>query len=105
MTQCVKNVEKMWTLSLPASLCLGVLLLSSCGSDPVPEPEFSFEIHAHRGGMALRPENTISAFRNAISVVGVDAVELDVRPTADRELVVHHDPRINPKLCADSGGK
>lgn len=49
---------------------------------------------AHRGGAAERPENTLSAFRNAIAR-GVHQVELDVRRSADGALVVIHDDRID----------
>ena len=44
---------------------------------------------AHRGASREAPENTPAAFEAAIAV-GADAVELDVRRTADGELVVHH---------------
>jgi glycerophosphoryl diester phosphodiesterase len=46
-------------------------------------------IIAHRGDMTHAPENTLVAFASAIAK-GVDGVELDVHPTADGELVVHH---------------
>lgn len=45
---------------------------------------------AHRGASANRPENTISAFLHAAEL-GADGVELDVHPTADGWLAVHHD--------------
>jgi glycerophosphoryl diester phosphodiesterase len=46
---------------------------------------------AHRGASHAEPENTLAAFRRA-GRMGADAVELDVRRTADDRLVVHHDP-------------
>ena len=46
---------------------------------------------AHRGASADHPENTLEAFVGARSQ-GADWVELDVRITSDRQLVVHHDP-------------
>ena len=49
------------------------------------------EVLAHRGASKAERENTIEAFRRA-GEVGSDAVELDVRRTADGVLVVHHDP-------------
>lgn len=49
-----------------------------------------FKIVAHRGVTADAPGNTLAAFR-AASALGVEAVELDVRLTRDRVLVVHHD--------------
>ena len=48
-----------------------------------------FEIIAHRGILTEAPENTISAFQRAIDL-GADAVELDVRLTADQIPVVYH---------------
>jgi glycerophosphoryl diester phosphodiesterase len=47
-------------------------------------------VFAHRGGAALAPENTMEAFDRAVSL-GVDGLELDVRLSADGEVVVHHD--------------
>ena len=44
----------------------------------------------HRGAASLEPQNTLRAFQRAIDL-GVDAVEFDVRWTADRQLVVVHD--------------
>jgi glycerophosphoryl diester phosphodiesterase len=48
---------------------------------------------AHRGASRAAPENTLAAFRLA-GELGADAVELDVRRTADGVLVVHHDCRL-----------
>lgn len=47
-------------------------------------------IWAHRGASQARPENTIAAFAEA-KAQGADGVELDVRRSRDRALVVHHD--------------
>ena len=46
---------------------------------------------AHRGASQAEPENTVAAFRRA-GELRADGVELDVRRTADDQLVVHHDP-------------
>ena len=48
-------------------------------------------IYAHRGASRDYPENSLAAFRGAVSQ-GADAVELDVRRAADGTLIVHHDP-------------
>ena len=47
----------------------------------------------HRGATGNVPENTIAAFA-AARQLGADGVELDVRLTADGQLVVHHDPAV-----------
>lgn len=48
---------------------------------------------AHRGARSLAPENTIAAARKALEV-GADMWELDVRMTADGELIVLHDKTL-----------
>ena len=48
---------------------------------------------AHRGGTGPWNENSLEAFSGALSA-GADGVELDVRRSADGELVVHHDAEI-----------
>ncbi len=58
---------------------------------------------AHRGGAQLRPENTLSAFADAVWR-GCDGVELDVQLTADGEVVVYHDWRLKPEHCRDIHG-
>ena len=57
---------------------------------------------AHRGGAALRPENTMAAFENAVAL-GADGAELDVQLSADGVVVVHHDYRLNPSLTRKDG--
>jgi glycerophosphoryl diester phosphodiesterase len=52
------------------------------------------EVLAHRGASRAARENTIEAFRLA-RALGSDAVELDVRRTADFVLVVHHDAHLS----------
>ena len=49
---------------------------------------------AHRGASLEHPENTIEAFEAAIDL-GADAVEFDVRMTADGHAVVMHDPDVS----------
>ncbi|WP_215141132.1 glycerophosphodiester phosphodiesterase [Exiguobacterium qingdaonense] len=48
---------------------------------------------AHRGVMAHRPENTMSAFRLALKT-GADGIETDVHMTKDGELVLIHDETL-----------
>lgn len=57
---------------------------------------------AHRGGAALRPENTLAAFRHAVAL-GCDGAELDVQLSADGVAVVHHDFRLNPAMTRKAG--
>jgi glycerophosphoryl diester phosphodiesterase len=51
-------------------------------------------IIAHRGGPRHAPENTLAAFRNAVTL-GVDALEFDVQMSQDGALVVIHDEAVD----------
>jgi glycerophosphoryl diester phosphodiesterase len=62
-----------------------------------------FDIEAHRGGRALRPENTLPAFANALAM-GVDTLELDMEITRDGVVVVSHDRGLNPDLARAPDG-
>ena len=55
-------------------------------------------VHGHRGARAMRPENTLPAFRYAIAQ-GVDALELDLAVTRDNVVVVSHDPILEAPVC------
>ena len=57
--------------------------------DPTLRP-----VIGHRGNAAKAPENTLESFRQAVAA-GVDALEFDVRLTADRRVVVMHDPTLD----------
>jgi glycerophosphoryl diester phosphodiesterase len=61
------------------------------------------DIEAHRGGRALRPENTLPAFANALSM-GVDTLELDMGITKDGVVVVSHGRGLNPDLARAPDG-
>jgi len=55
----------------------------------------------HRGVPALHQENTLAGFRRAVAL-GVPAIELDVRLTRDRQVVVMHDDDIE-RLTGERG--
>ncbi|HTC24730.1 MAG TPA: glycerophosphodiester phosphodiesterase [Gemmatimonadales bacterium] len=46
---------------------------------------------AHRGASGYEYENSLAAFRRAVTL-DADGIELDVHATRDGRLVVHHDP-------------
>jgi len=56
-------------------------------------PQSTPKVFAHRGASRMHTENTIAAFEAARNM-SADGVELDVRPSADGYLVVHHDPTL-----------
>jgi glycerophosphoryl diester phosphodiesterase len=51
-------------------------------------------IFAHRGSNAHAPENTLAAFTLAVAQ-GAPAIELDAKLTADGEIVVFHDQKLD----------
>ncbi|AGL17415.1 glycerophosphoryl diester phosphodiesterase [Actinoplanes sp. N902-109] len=57
-----------------------------------------FDLQAHRGGIGLRPENTLASFGNALRL-GVSTLELDVQITRDGAAVVTHDRKVDAKKC------
>ncbi|MBH8570412.1 hypothetical protein KB206_16080 [Microvirga sp. STS02] len=62
------------------------------------------ELHGHRGCRGLRPENTLPAFLHALAL-GVDVLEMDVVISADHQVVVSHEPWLNPAICLDPEGR
>lgn len=54
----------------------------------------AISVVAHRGASEDAPEHTLAAYRRAIED-GADALECDVRLTADGHLVCVHDRRVN----------
>ncbi|WP_424888158.1 glycerophosphodiester phosphodiesterase [Streptomyces sp. XH2] len=68
-------------------------------TSPHPARDLGPERHplavvAHRGASEDAPEHTLAAYRKAIED-GADALECDVRLTADGHLVCVHDRRVN----------
>ena len=59
-------------------------------------------IAAHRGGSINNPENTLLAFREAVTTIGVDIIESDLYLTADGYLVYNHDSYID-ETCNVNG--
>ena len=79
--------ERCALLALAAVCGLAALMVAAA---PVPQPL----VAAHRGGALLWPENSLTAFRQALAL-GVDYLETDVHLTADGEVVVLHDPTLD----------
>jgi glycerophosphoryl diester phosphodiesterase len=56
----------------------------------------------HRGAKALETENTLESFKKAVRL-GVNAIELDVRHSADGKLVVSHDENLKRVYGTNTG--
>lgn len=79
-------------------LLLGLIILAAMeGAQP-------FVVHGHRGAAAVRPENTLPSFQEAIRA-GADFIEFDIQVTRDNVPVISHDPVINLEICRGPGGK
>ncbi|MES2448875.1 MAG: glycerophosphodiester phosphodiesterase family protein [Bacteroidota bacterium] len=61
------------------------------------------DVQAHRGGMALLPENTIPAMLNAVKL-GAKTLELDVVISADGKVVVSHDNYMSATFMSKPNG-
>ncbi|MBF8269726.1 MAG: glpQ1, partial [Gammaproteobacteria bacterium] len=65
---------------------------------PIPRhPVFEHQrplVLAHRGGRGLWPENTLYAFRHAVTL-GADALDFDIHSLNDGALVVLHDDTVD----------
>jgi len=89
-----------------ASMLLGLAPLTGT-ADPAPAASariVPFDLEAHRGGRALRPENTLQSFANGLSI-GVDTLELDMGVTRDGVVVISHERGLNPDLARGPDGK
>ena len=61
-------------------------------------------IISHRGGMGHYSQASLAAQRYSIDL-GVQFIELDLRQTADRSVVIYHDAKINQQLCSYRDGR
>lgn len=83
------------------------LLLLSCGNSNKTTGTAgskTFDMQAHRGGRGLLPENTITAMLNAMEL-GVTTLEMDVVISADKKVVVSHDPYFHENITTTPEGK
>jgi len=63
-----------------------------------------FDVEGHRGCRGLMPENTIPAMYTAIDL-GVSTLEMDVVITADRQVLVSHDPFFSWEISTTPEGR
>lgn len=77
-------------VSCSVTLLSATLLLCSCDPEGLGRPNPDFLVIGHRGAPRIAPENTIPAFEVA-TVLGANAIELDVCVTQDGVFVIWHD--------------
>lgn len=97
-------MRSLQAIPLACSVLSLSLFASAAQGDRATSPRpASLDIEAHRGGRALRPENTLQSFANALSM-GVDTLELDMGVTKDGVIVVSHERGLNPDLARSPDG-
>ena len=78
-------------------LVLGLVLINQSFAQNM------IEIQGHRGARGILPENSIIGFKKAVDL-GVQTLELDIIISGDRQVVVSHEPWLNPDICKDPDG-
>jgi len=64
---------------------------------------FDFDLQGHRGARGLAPENTMTAFMKALEYP-ITTLEMDLVITKDKQVIVSHEPWLNPAICLDPEG-
>lgn len=77
--------------------CMWLAALPALAQTPI-------DLQGHRGARGLLPENSLAGFERAAQM-GVTTLELDVVVTQDDELVISHDPALNPDITRDAQGR
>jgi len=80
-------------------------VLSSCSNiSHMTSTTNTFDFQAHRGGRGLMPENTIPAMLSVMDNEKVTTLEMDLAITKDKQVVVSHDPILNPLITTKPDG-
>ena len=77
-----------------------LLLLLAMASLASAQP---IQVYAHRGARAFCPENTLPAYAATLKI-GADWLDMDVVLTRDNQVLVSHDPVLNPDIVRDEHG-
>ena len=86
------------------AIVVGVFgLIQIVRAAPAKKPLAGIQVYAHRGLRAYAPENSMPAY-HAMMRVGADWADMDVVMTEDGEIVVGHDPVLNPDIVRDENG-
>jgi len=84
-----------------------VLILAACKTAQKPMVTTAtpaLDLQGHRGCRGLMPENTIPAMIKALDL-GVTTLEMDLMISADKKVVVSHDPYFNENITTTPEGK
>lgn len=76
-------------------LLFSLLLLAACTSAPMQRP---FDLQGHRGARGHWPENSIPGMLRALDM-GVTTLEMDAVISADRQVLLSHEPFLSHEFC------
>lgn len=79
-----------------------IITASSCNKQffmRKANPISSFDWQGHRGARGLYPENSIPAFKHALTYPQIKTLELDVVITKDQKVIVSHEPWMSATIC------
>lgn len=92
-----------FNLNIAVVLMLGTF--TSCSiMQPTSIKKIKLDYQAHRGGRGLMPENTIAAMLAVMDNKKVSTLEMDLAITKDKQVVVSHDPILNPLITTKPDG-
>ena len=92
-----------FNLIIAVVLMLGIF--TSCSiMQPTTIKKIKMDYQAHRGGRGLMPENTIVAMLSVMDNAVVTTLEMDLAITKDKQVVVSHDPILNPLITTKPDG-
>ena len=83
-----------------AAILLCLSLMAGCTQ---PQP-INMDNQGHRGCRGTYPENSLEGFFKAVEA-GATTIELDVVVSKDHQVVVSHEPWLNPSICLDPDGQ
>ena len=89
------------------TLMLSFMMLQCSQSKKIsssPAAIKTMDVQGHRGCRGLMPENSIPGFLKALEL-GVNTLELDVVISADKKVVVSHEPYFSHTICKDPLGR
>jgi glycerophosphoryl diester phosphodiesterase len=86
-------------------IILVIVMLASCSTTKYAMTKTdTINYQAHRGGRGLMPENTIPAMLSVMDNNKVTTLEMDLAITKDKQVVVSHDPVLNPIITTKPDG-
>ncbi len=90
-------MKRILTVALAAAIGLAGL----AATPATARERHEFDLQAHRGGLGLRVESSLSSFGNALRL-GVSTLELDVQITEDGQAVDPPARRVDARTCRDT---